>query len=276
MRHPTNLPLKELMCALVLLLSLGLQACAPAATQPAPASAPAPAANAIEPKAIAVLEAACARLATAQTMSFTAVNTYQKAARNGQPLFYTTLNRVSMQRPDKLRVITPGDGVGDEFYFDGKIMMAFVPSADLVAIDEAPATIDDLVEKLWQKSATYYPFADVITSDPCAVLKKNMTSAFYVGRSGVVGGTTTDMIALAGPNIQAEMWIGTQDQLPRMIKVTYPNEPGRALYQTEYSNWRINLTHPPGHFTSAKAANAKRMPFQPPGPPGEAMAPPMR
>ncbi len=259
---------RGLACGVILSALAGLSACAPA-TPPAATAAPAPAANAVDPKAVAVLDAACARLAGARTMSFTATSTYQKAARNGQPLFYTIRNLVSVQRPDRLRVITPGDGVPDEFYFDGKTMMAYVPSADLVAIDEAPPTIDDLVEKLWQASATYYPFADVITADPCAAIRKHMASAFYVGRSIVVGNTTTDMIAIAGPHIQAELWIGAQDRLPRMIKVVYPNEPGRALYQTEYSNWRLNVAHPPGHFTSARAAKARRMPFQPPGPPAE-------
>jgi len=268
MRKMTRPAARDLLAGMLVLALAGLSACAPA-TPPAAPAAPAPAASAIEPNAIAVLEAACARLTGAQTLSFTATSTYQKSARNGQPLFYSKLSQVSVQRPDRLRVITPGDGAGDEFYFDGKTMMAYVPSADLVAIDAAPPSIDDLVEKLWQSSATYYPFADVITTDPCMAIKKNLTSAFYVGRSIVVGGTATDMIALAGPNIQAEMWIGAQDRLPRMIKVVYPNEAGRALYQTEYSNWRLNVTHPAGHFTSARAANARRMPFQPPGPPAE-------
>ena len=58
---------------------------------------------AIEPKAVEVLKAACAVLADAKAMSFTAVNSYEKAARNGRPLFYTTPNQVTMQRPDKLR-----------------------------------------------------------------------------------------------------------------------------------------------------------------------------
>ena len=44
-------------------------------------------------------------------MSFTALNTYGKVARDGQPLYYTMLNQVTLQRPDKLRVIPPGDGV---------------------------------------------------------------------------------------------------------------------------------------------------------------------
>jgi hypothetical protein len=64
----------------------------------------------LEPKAIAILKAASDRLAAARTMTFTAIVTYESPARTLQPLAYTTLSKVTLQRPDKLRVITPGDG----------------------------------------------------------------------------------------------------------------------------------------------------------------------
>ena len=89
------------------------------ATPPA-AGAPSNAAPQIEPKALEILKAACNVLKQAPAMSFTALNTYEKTARNGQPLYYSTLNQVTLQRPNKLRVMTPGDGPPDEFYYNGK------------------------------------------------------------------------------------------------------------------------------------------------------------
>jgi hypothetical protein len=225
-----------------------------------------PQAPPIEPKAVDILKASCDVLASAKAMSFTAVSTYERAARNGQPLFYATKNEVTLQRPDKLRVITPGDGIPDEFYYDGKAMMAYVPSQDLVAIADAPPTIDQMVDVAWEKAAIYFPFADVILSKPCAVFEEHgINSAFYVGQSKVVGGTTTDMVAVAGDNVQAELWIGTADHLPRMVRVVYPHEPAHALYQTEYSDWRLTDPVDPATFKSEKAAKGKAMAFQPPG-----------
>lgn len=229
--------------------------------------APSPDHPSIEAKAVEILNAACDALAAAKAMSFTAVNTYEKAARNGQPLFYATLNQVTLQRPDKLRVITPGDGTPDEFYYDGKTIIAYVPSQDLVAVADAPPTIDQMVDAAWEKAAIYFPFSDVILSKPCQVFKEDgMNSAFYVGRSAVVGGTTTDMVAVAADNVQAELWIGASDHLPRLIRVVYPHEPAHALYQTEYSDWHLTDGVDPGAFSSDKAAKAKPIPFEPPGP----------
>jgi hypothetical protein len=205
-------------------------------------------------------------LAAAKAMSFTATSTYEKAARNGQPLYFTTLNLVTMQRPDRLRVITPGDGIPDEFYYDGKAIMAYVPSEDVVAVAEAPPTIDEMIDFAWHTAAIQFPFDDVIMSSPCAVFEENgMNSAFYVGQSHVVGGTTTDMVAVAADNVQAELWIGADDHLPRMVRVVYPHEPAHALYQTEYADWKLIDAADPGAFSSDKAAKARRIPLQPPG-----------
>ena len=99
---------------------------APAKNAPA-AAAPATPAPMIEQKAIEVLKAASDKLAAANTLEFTAVSTYERAARNGQPLYYSLVHQVTGERPDKMRVITPGDGTPDEFYYDGKTMIAYVP-----------------------------------------------------------------------------------------------------------------------------------------------------
>ncbi len=239
---------------------LPLQAGAQPAS-PAPADQPP-----IEQKATDVLKAACETLANAKAMSFSALSTYEKAARNGQPLYYAVLNQVTMQRPDKLRVITPGDGIPDEFYYNGKTMMAYVPSEDLVAVTDAPPTIDQMVDAAWEKAAIYFPFADIIASKPCAVFEEHgINSAFYVGQSKVVAGTATDMVAITADNIQAELWIGAQDHLPRLVRVVYPHEPAHALYQTEYSDWRLTDNVDAAAFSSEKAAKGEPMQFAPPG-----------
>ena len=120
----------------------------------------------LEPKAIEILKAASSRLAAARTMSFTAVVSYESPSRLGTPLVYTTKSEVTLQRPDKLRVITPGDGPASEFYYDGKKMMAFAPAENLVAVAEAPPTIDAALKAAYDSAAIYFPFTDVIVADP--------------------------------------------------------------------------------------------------------------
>ena len=123
---------RALLLALGVLLAAGANAQQPqgappqASKQAASSSkaAAAPATPAIEPKAIEILKAASNRLAAAHSMSFTAVVTYESPSTLGPPLAYTTKSEVTMQRPDKLRVLTLGDGPPSDFYYDGKTMTA--------------------------------------------------------------------------------------------------------------------------------------------------------
>ena len=107
----------------------------------------------IEPAAMALVKAMCDRLAAAKTMSFTAITTYESPDRTGEPLAYTTLAQVTVQRPDKLRVITPGDGPRTEFYYNGKTVQAYEPAANIVASVQAPATIDAMLTAAYDNAA---------------------------------------------------------------------------------------------------------------------------
>jgi hypothetical protein len=252
---------------LVTLLVMGAANPVRAQQAPPPPEPAAPEHPAIEPVALEMLKAMSERLAGAKSMRFTAVTTYEAPARNGQPLYYATLSNVTLKRPDKLRVVTPGDGPPSDFYYDGKTMMAFTPGADLTAITEAPSTIDAAMKAAYDKAAIYFPFGEVIVADPYENLSKGLTSAYVVGQSHVVGDTVTDIVAIANGNVQAEVWIGVADGLPRMARAIYPNDPTQSRYEIQFSNWQLNVTTNDADFTSDQARKAPRIAFARPDAP---------
>ena len=93
------------------------------------------------------------RLATAKTLKFTAVTTYENPSRLGPALAYHTLSNVTLQLPNKLQVLSPGDGPASEFYYNGKTLVAFALTEDLVAIAEAPGTIDEALKFAYETAA---------------------------------------------------------------------------------------------------------------------------
>ncbi|MFI5000578.1 MAG: DUF2092 domain-containing protein [Reyranellales bacterium] len=231
---------------------------------PGPTATPAPGLGPrveIEPAALALIKAMSDRLAAARTMSFTAITTYESPARTGEPLAYTTLSEVTLQRPDKLRVLTPGDGPASEFHYDGKTAMAYEPEARLVAVAEAPDTIDKMLVAAYERAAIYFPFTDVIVSDPRKDLEDGLRMAFVIGKSRVVGGVPTDIVALVGKTVHAQIWIGSDDKLPRMMRATFTDEPGHYRHVVEFSNWKLDVAVPPGTFSSTAPANATRVEF---------------
>jgi hypothetical protein len=119
----------------------------------------------------------------------------------------------------------------------------------------------------YEKAAIYFPFAEVIVPDPYKNLSEGLTSAFFVGQSHVVGDTITDIVAIANDNVQAEIWIGVNDGLPRMVRAIYPKDPAQSRYEIQFSNWHLNQPTKDADFTSAQAMKAPRMQFARPDAP---------
>jgi hypothetical protein len=218
----------------------------------------------LEPRAIEILKTASAHLAASTSMTFTAVVSYEGPSLLGPPLIYSTKSQVTLRRPNKIKVITLGDGPPSEFYYDGKIMMAFAPKENLVAIADAPPTVDEALVAAYEGAAIYFPFTDVIVSDPYKDMAGDLVTAFYIGQSQVVGGTTTDMVAFATKDVFAQIWIGAEDKLPRRLYAVYLNDPARLRHVLELSNWELNALVPEDAFASTKTSGAARMPFKRP------------
>jgi hypothetical protein len=248
------------------------QVAKPAKPAKSPGKATAPAVEPVlEPKAMEILKAASDRLAAAHAMRFTAVISYESPSRLGPPLVYTTTSEVAMQRPDKLRVITPGDGPASEFYYDGKTMMAFEPAANLVAVADAPPTIDAALKAAYDTAAIYFPFTDVIVTDPYKGIADGLKHAFYIGQSRVVDGTTTDMVAIVNNWVFEQIWIGADDKLPRKVRAVFLADPARLRHDMELSHWQLDSTVPVEDFASSSATSATRIAFTRPDlqlPPG--------
>ena len=228
----------------------------------------------LEAKAIDILKASSARLAAAKSMAFTAVVSYESQSRFGPPLVVTTKSDVTLVRPDKLRVITFGDGPPSEFYYNGKAMMAFAPAENLVAVADAPPTIDAMLKAAFDSAAIYFPFTDLIVADPYQDIADGLTVAFYIGQSNVVGGTTTDMVAYVTNRVFVQAWIGAEDKLPRRLRAVYLNDPAQLRHEMELSNWQLDPAVATEFFESGKAASAPRIAFASPKLPPAYKAPP--
>ncbi len=225
------------------------------------ATSAADAAAALEPRALELLKAASDRLAKAHSMSFTATVSYESPSALGPALVYSTRSEVLMERPDKLRVITPGDGPAGEFYYNGKTMTAYARTENLVASAEAPATTDAALAAAYDRAAIYFPFTDLIVADPYKDLAEGLKVAFYIGRSSVVEGTTTDMVAFANDNVFAQVWIGTDDKLPRKLRAVYLNDPSKLRHDMQISNWKLDPPVVAGNFEVKPPASAIHIAF---------------
>jgi hypothetical protein len=252
--------------------AVAAQAPAPAAKPAAPVKAAKPAKKStasdfkliLEPRAMDLLKATSAKLAAAKAMSFTATVGYEYPSKLGPPLVYTTRYDVLMQRPDKLRIISPGDGPVSEFYYDGKTMTAYAPVENLAAVAPAPPTVDGALAAAYKNAAIFYPFMDLVAADPYAALTNGAILAFYIGQSMSVGGVKTDVLAWANNDVFLQIWIGAEDKLPRRVRAMYAADPLALHHELELSNWQLDPVVPADAFASAKAQAAGKMAFAAP------------
>src|SRR5215475_7154703 len=219
----------------------------------------------VDPAAMAIVKAMSEKLAAAKSMSFTALTIYESPDRTGLPLAYTTLSQVTLQRPNKLKVVSPGDGPRTEFYYDGKTVNAYEPAAKLVATVDAPDTIDAMLRAAFQRAAIYFPFTDLVVSDPMTAIGENLRIAFVVGKSTVVGGVTTDIVVLVGKFAHIQLWIGSDDKLPRMARAIFLEDPAHYRHTVQFSDWKLDPTLAADAFAFTPPAGTASIPFAPPG-----------
>jgi hypothetical protein len=215
----------------------------------------------LEPKAIELLKAVSNRLAATHTLSFTAVQIFESPSRQGPPLAYAKKTDVTLQRPDRIRVITSGDGPASEFYYNGKTVTAFAPAENLLAVSDAPPTIDAMLEAVYHSAGIFFTFTDLVVADPYKDMAQGLTLAYYVGQSHVVQGTTTDMVAYIDNGVFIQVWIGTEDKLPHMVRAIFLDDPESLRSQVEFSNWQLDVTVPADTFALSSAGDARRIPF---------------
>ncbi|MBN8507243.1 MAG: DUF2092 domain-containing protein [Burkholderiales bacterium] len=264
------------------LLAAALVLGAPALAQKAAAPKPGqpvgpPLKMVLEPKALEILKAASDRLAAAKAMSFTAFVDEEYPSRLGPMMSFPARYDVTMQRPDKLRVLLRGAGPESEFYLDGKTMLAYAPAENLVAVADAPPALADALQKAHDQAGIFYPFTDLLLPDPYEPVAKTAKLAFYVGRSGAVGGVETDMVAWANDDVFMQIWTGVDDKLPRRVRAVYRNDPMQFRHEMSLTDWKIDPAIADGTFTTLKAAGAQKMPFampsRPPQPKAAAKSP---
>ena len=230
------------------------QNAAPPASPPA-AAAPGPA---VEPKAVELLNAMSAKLDAAKSMSFSVKTAFEEPARNGQPLFYMVQASVSLERPDKMKIVTSGDGPPSEFLYDGKTIMEYLPTQNMVAETGALPTLGAMLDEVYEKYGIYFPFIHYIVDQSHEKLIDGLTSAFVIGQSKLVGGTTTHMVALANDNVQVQLWIGSDDKLPRQLWLTFTHAPQKPLRMTEFSDWKLGQ---PIDMTPPNTQSAEKIDF---------------
>jgi hypothetical protein len=231
---------------------------APGAPPSRPKTAPAPL---MEQQALDRLKHMSETLVAAKALTYRSRSAVEVPANTGQFITRFATSDVALERPNKLHVNVTGEVPNFDFYYDGSTIAAFAPKNQVYSIASAPDTIDAMLKFVMDKANIHFPSADVMYSDPYAVLTKDLTSAFVVGPS-TVDGVACEHLAFMGPGVHWEIWIETgQRALPRRLMVTYADVQNFPRFLVEFADWNLQPQLAASRFVFNKPSNATPIEF---------------
>jgi hypothetical protein len=210
---------------------------------------------AVDPAATQILKRMTGYLAGLRQFSVRTQNTLEDQLDSGQRVDHEISASVLVRRPNKVRAERIGDVISQVFYYDGKTLTLYNPSAKVYATEPAPERIEDVLDFARESLGLTVPAADLVYRDAFPLLTKDVTFAALVGKS-VIGGVKCDHVLFSRPGVDFQVWVtDSGPPLPRKYVVTDTSTPARLSFTTVMSDWnvapaaadaRFSFTPPPG------------------------------
>ena len=134
------------------------------------------AARADEAQARSLFKAMTDYMAAQKAISFDYDSNLEVVSTDKQKLGLASSGTMTLNRPDKVHLKRTGGFADVELAYDGKTLTLLGKNANAYAQVDDPGTIDKLVDALRKKLQKPMPAADLVTSDPNAVLMTNVTN----------------------------------------------------------------------------------------------------
>jgi hypothetical protein len=200
-------------------------------------------------------------LKTAKAFSLHGEITHEEVLASGRKLQYSASNNVMLRRPNRIRADYYGDLRKSSFWYDGKSVTLLHTDKKLYATFSAPKDIDTTVDFAMDKYGLSIPIADLVYSDPYAVLIENVRSGFYEGLH-MVNGVRCHHLAFTQENIDWQVWIEDGPQaVPRKVVITHKDSPGWPQYTAVLSDWDFSVRLPDILFTFEAPDGAEHIEF---------------
>jgi hypothetical protein len=225
---------------------------------PKTVATPAPAPP-LEPAALHRLEAMSDLLKNASHFTVTARSDREQPSLNGQMLDFFGTARISVSRPNRIRVDGKGDLHDASLWYDGKTVTIYSTKSSFYGQAAAPATIDETLQLLIDRLQTPLPAAAFLLANPYAKMMEGVKTAFDAGEAEVDGARCRHL-AFSEDDADWQVWIEEGAKpLPRRLAVTYKKVQGAPRIVTTLSDWNLSPAIPAGEFVFVPPAGAVKV-----------------
>lgn len=224
--------------------------------------APAGPAAKVDPEADRILRQMSDFLAKQREFSVQTNGELQVVLDTGQKIEINRVGKVSVQRPDRLRVDRSADLAKGQLYYDGRQLTVYGERNNAYATTQAPPTLDAAIEWAMDDLGLDAPGGDLLVSNPYAALMEDVRSGTYLGRT-VIGDVTAHHLAFRNrEGVDWEIWVTDGPQpLPLKYVVTSRDEQGSPQYSVIMSDWSLSPRLSQEEFRFTPPRDAMRVSF---------------
>lgn len=217
-----------------------------------------PTSAAIEPAADALLHKMSDKLIGAQQFTVTGKRIMDPALAQGRPVDSEITFELSLRRPNQLTARMEGKETKRSFYYDGAHSTLLDETRNVYATTEGGGTIDAMLDGLHEKYGFTPPMTDFLVQDPYADLTQNVQRGREQGRE-TVGGVDCHHLVFSRQDADWEVWLATEDLLPRKFVLTQKDLPGTPRLEAEFTKWDLAPPLKAGIFTFQAPQGAEKI-----------------
>jgi len=176
-------------------------------------------------------------------LAFEAIATYEVVQENGQKLQFDMLQRVSLDRPQRLYWVTLNDDAATvtAWLADGTFTMVLQPQ-NVWGQVKVPAALTTAVSTIAEDYDVPVPFVDLLSGQAEELwLGEDVQWVDYVGEAWAEG-LWTDHVALRRPGADIELWFRTGDEpFPVRMAIVHTEEDGLPKYSARFRRWSTRI-----------------------------------
>lgn len=213
----------------------------------------------IEPEADKILKSMSIYLAELAALSMKADIDLELITRNGQKLQLSSSAAMVMKRPDKFHLKRQGGVAEVEIIFDGETLALHLENLNVYTLIAVPGTIDDAIRAYELETGVPAPAADLLFTDPYAVLSTGVESGAYIG-TAYVDGVECHHLAFREADVDWQLWVRAGDEpLPMKYVITSKWHTGAPQYEIRLRDWNVNPSISDDQFVFSAPQDARQL-----------------
>ncbi len=211
----------------------------------------------IDPQAHEVLRAMSDKLAAARQFSFHTSRTIDAALVLGTSINESAQVDMSISRPNKIKITMATNQGPRQLLYEGNKVTTYNEKRNEYASEEAPATIDGVIDSVSGDWGVRPPLSDILVSNPYSSLTREGGVVRHAGTE-TIEGVTCDHLNAVQQSLNWDLWIGQKDRLPRKLVITIKARDGSPKISSLVSNWNLAPRFPADLFTIKIPENASQ------------------